>query len=107
VGALGVEFLDEVVEARLLLEWVAAWRAGCLFLQGEVHALMAAILLRMAGFDAFDVDGEPQLPDGELGQGEEPIGAGEGNAIVGPDRLGQAALAKELFECSDDGDFLG
>jgi len=42
-----------------------------------MHALMAAALLGMAGLDALDLDAKPQPPDGELGEAEETIGAGE------------------------------
>ena len=79
---LGVELLEEVVEAGLLLEAVHAGWAGGLLLQGQVHALMAAVLLRMAGPDPLDGDAEPQPPDGELREVVEPVGAGEGNAVV-------------------------
>ena len=61
--AFGVELADEGVEAGLLLEAVHARRAGGFLLQGQVHALVAAVLLRMAGLDALDGDAEPQPPD--------------------------------------------
>ena len=61
-----VEALEEVVELRLLLQEVLCGRLGGFFLQGEVHAFVTAILLRMAGLDAFDVDTKPQPPHGEL-----------------------------------------
>jgi hypothetical protein len=41
-----------------LLQTIRAWRPGRLLLQREVHALMPAILLRMARLDAFDRDAE-------------------------------------------------
>ena len=50
--------VDKVVELCLLLEKVLGRGLGGLFLQGQVHALMAAILLRMTGLDALDVDSE-------------------------------------------------
>src|SRR5271165_4445111 len=102
-----VEFLYEIVEAGLLLKAVQAWRAGRLHLQGEVHALVAAVLLRMTWFNTFDRDAEPEPPDGEFGEVEQGIraGEGEGNAVVGADGLRQAAVAKEPLE-SRDGEVL-
>ena len=47
VGSFGVEFLPEIVEARLLLEAVHAWRSGGFLFEREMHALMAAVVLRM------------------------------------------------------------
>ena len=40
-----VEAFDEVIELGLLLEKVAAGRLGGLELQGEMHAVMASVLL--------------------------------------------------------------
>jgi hypothetical protein len=51
-----------------------------------MHPLMPSILLGMAGLDSFDRDAEPEPPDGKLGQIEETVGAGKGDAIVGTDR---------------------
>ena len=62
----GIELADEGIEALLLLQAVGARRPGCFLLESEVHALMAAILLRMAGLDALDGDAEPEPPDREL-----------------------------------------
>ncbi len=62
----GIELADEGIEAVLLLQAVEARRAGCLLLEGEMHALVAAVLLRMARLDAFDRDAEPKPPDREL-----------------------------------------
>ena len=50
--------------------------------EGEVRALLAAVLLRVDGFDAFDGEAKPLSPDGELGEAEQGIGAGERDAIV-------------------------
>ena len=61
--AFGVVFPDEVIEAHLLLQVIFAGRPGGFLLQGQVHALMPAILLRMAWLDAFDGNAEPQPPD--------------------------------------------
>jgi hypothetical protein len=98
VWPLVVVALDEVVELGLLLQEVAAGRLGGLHLQGQMHALVAAVLLRTARFDAFDLDSEPEPPDGELGEIEERVGTGEGNAIIGADGLGQAELLENGLE---------
>jgi hypothetical protein len=65
---VGVVARDEIVEPGLLLEHVGGRRFGRFALQREVHALMAAVLLRMARFDRFDLDAEAQPPNGELAQ---------------------------------------
>ena len=96
--ALGVELLEEVVEAGLLLQAVHAGRPGCFLLQGEVHALVTAVLLRMARFDALDGDAEAEPPDRQLGEVEERVRAGERNAIIGADGAWQPALAEETLE---------
>jgi hypothetical protein len=54
-----VEILDEVIELPLLLEEVFGGRFGGFLLERQMHALVAAILLRIAGFDALDADPEP------------------------------------------------
>src|SRR5262245_64110856 len=41
----GIEFLNKVIEAGLLLKTVHCGRSGCLFLQRQMHALVAAVLL--------------------------------------------------------------
>ena len=58
--------VDEVVELGLLLQEVAAGRLGGLHLQGQMHALVAAVLLRATWLDALDLDSEPEPPDREL-----------------------------------------
>lgn len=63
-----------------------------------MHALVAAVLLRMAGLDALDRDAEAQPPDRELGEVEQGIGAGERDAVVGANGERQPALGKQPFE---------
>jgi hypothetical protein len=41
---------------------------------------------------------EPQPPDGELGEIEQGIRTSEGNAVIGAEGIGQAALAEEALE---------
>jgi hypothetical protein len=62
-----VELVDEVVEARLLLQAVHAGRASGL-LAGEVQALVTAILLGLSRFDALDADAEAEPPNRQLGE---------------------------------------
>jgi hypothetical protein len=100
VGPLGVELAHEGVEAGLLLRAVYAWWPGRLLFQGEMHALMAAVLLGMAGLDALDGDAEPEPPDGELREVEQAVWAGEENT-VGPDGSRQTSFQEELLEGGD------
>ncbi len=53
-----VVVVDEVIEARLLYEEVLSSGPGGFFLQGQVHTLVAAILLGMPWLDAFDIDAQ-------------------------------------------------
>ena len=81
------EFLKESVELSLLLQDVGARRVSGFFLPGEMHAFMAAVLLRMTGTDAFDANAQTQPPDREPGEIEKPVGRSERNAVIGTDRL--------------------
>ena len=63
-----------------------------------MHALVAAVLLRMSRLDAFDRNAEAKPPDRELGEIEQAIGTGEGHAVVGADRERQASLTEQSFE---------
>jgi len=72
-----------------------------------MHALVAAVLLRMAGLDALDLDAQPEPPDGELGEVEEGIRTGEGNAVIGTDGLWQPELLEDGLECRESIGFLG
>ena len=62
----GIELVHEVVEASLLLQGIHAGGPGCFLFEGEVHALVAAILLGMTWFYALDGDAEPEPPNGKL-----------------------------------------
>ena len=104
-GRSALNSLHEGIEAGLLLQAVDARRPGGFLLQRQVHALVAAVLLRMAGLDALDGDAEPQPPDRELGEIEQGVGTGEGHAVVGADGERQAALAEQPLEGGDGGVF--
>lgn len=54
--ALFVEDADEPIEPGLLLQEVLGCRLGGLFLERQVHALMATVLLGATGLDSLDVD---------------------------------------------------
>src|SRR5216684_6727363 len=101
VWPFGIEFLGKVVEAGLLMQAVHSGRSGCFFLQREMHALVAAVVLRVARLDALDGDAEAKPSQREFGEIEEGVRTGERHAIVGPDRLGWAALLEEVLEGSD------
>src|ERR1700747_309064 len=82
--------IDEVIELGLLLQEVFSRRLGGLELQGQMHTLMPAVLLRMAGLDPLDLDAEPEPPDRQPAQSEQRIGTGKGNAVVGANGPRQA-----------------
>ena len=66
-----VEDQHELVEAGLLLQEVGGGRLSGFFFQGEMHAFVASILLRMASFDPFDTNAEAQPPDGKFAEVEQ------------------------------------
>src|SRR3546814_9789282 len=49
-----------------------------------------------------DLNAEPEPPDRELRQVVEPVGAGEGNAVVRADGVGQAALLEQALKDRND-----
>ena len=82
---LTVVAVDEGVEARLLLEDGGGGRFRRFRLEREVHPLVAAVLLGMAGPDAFDPDTEAEPPYRQLAQAVQRLGRGERDAVIGPD----------------------
>ena len=58
VRPLAIEAIHERVEAHLLLEHVGRGGARGIRLQGEMHALVTAVLLGMAGRDALEPNAE-------------------------------------------------
>ena len=63
--ALVIKLFQEGIKLGLLLEQIrAGWACGFLF-QGQVHALMPTVLLRMTRPDAFDTDAQAQPPHRE------------------------------------------
>src|ERR1700680_1313759 len=98
MGALLVEGADELIEARLLLQEVPGGGLGGFLLERQMHALMPAVLLRMAGLDALDADTQAQPPDRELGQSEERVGTGKGAPVIGANRSGQPEVLKSALK---------
>src|SRR6266481_1681893 len=91
----------------LLLQAVQARGAGGFRFKRKVHALVPAILLRMTRSDAFDGDAQAQPPDGELGEVEQRVGRGEGNAVVRTHAARQAALFKQALKGGKSKGFTG
>ena len=87
-----IEFLNEGVELGLLLQDVGAGRAGGFLLQSQMHALMPAVLLRMAGANGSMVMPSRSHHTESLESLNSPFGEAKGNAIVRADRLRQTAL---------------
>ena len=52
--AIMAEFVQEGIEFGLLLQQIGSCGPGGFFLEREVHTLVAAVLLRMAGPNTFD-----------------------------------------------------
>jgi len=102
-----VEDLDELVEPSLLLQKIPSGRLGGLFLQREMHAFVAAVLLRVARLDPFDADAQPQPPDGQFAQVEQRVSRSEGYAVITANAGGHAALFKKPFKHSKSVAFSG
>src|SRR5258706_6569619 len=66
-----------------------------------MHTLMAAVLLRVARFDPFDADDQPEPPDREFAQVEQCVSGSEGHTVIAADVGGQAALLKKPFKHSE------
>ena len=67
---LVVEDVEEAIKAGLWLQKVGSGRLGGFLFQGEMHAFVTAVRLRMAGLDARDADPETQPPDRQFAQVE-------------------------------------
>src|SRR5205823_6324619 len=72
---------EEVIEFRLLLQEVFAGGLGGFELESQMHAFVSAVLLRVAGRDALDLDAEPEPPNRQLGQIESEFGLAKGTPL--------------------------
>src|SRR5215470_13177477 len=98
VRTFGIELAEEGIKSLLLLQAVEVQRAGGLLLEGQMHALMPAVLLWMPRFDTLDGNAKPEPPHRELGKIEQSVGTGKGHAIVGADGKRQATIAEQALE---------
>ena len=90
--SLLVVALDEAIELRLLLQEVLRRRFGGFLLQRQMHALVPAVLLRIAGLDALDARSPGAATTPRACSDRRRRCAGEGNAVVGADRQRQAEV---------------
>ena len=72
-----------------------------------MHALVAAVLLRLTRLDALDLDAEPEPPDRQFGEIEEGIGTSERHTVVGADGIWQSGFGEQALKCGDGGFFAG
>jgi len=107
VRAFVVEDLHKLVKARLLLKKIGGRGLGGFFLQGQMHAFVTPVLLRMGRFDPFDADAQAQPPHGELAQVEQRVCGSEGHAVVAADVGGPATLLKKPLKHSESVVFTG
>jgi hypothetical protein len=74
--------LNSSIELGLLLQDIAARGTSRFLLQGQMHAFMPAVLLRMTGLDALDRDAQSQPPHRKPGELKQSMRRSEGDAIV-------------------------
>src|ERR1700693_3480986 len=72
-----------------------------------MHALMAAVLLGMTGFDAFNSNPQPEPPDSKFAQVKQGVSRSEGHAVVTANVDRQAALLKKPLKHSKSVIFAG
>src|SRR5690349_15845422 len=92
-----VELLPEVIELHLLRSHGMARWSRRLCLERAMHALMAAVLLRIAGLDQLRQHAQSYPPGRESGESCQRVG-GEGHTVVGSDQLWQSVLVEQTRE---------
>src|SRR5579871_902427 len=96
VRPLMVELVAESIETALLVGNVGRGRPAGLGLEGAVHALMAAILLRLARPYPLEPDAHPGPSRRQPGQAAR-AGRGEGCAVVAADCGRQPVFCEQLI----------
>ena len=79
-----VEGAAEVVEVALLGTEVGLGRPSCFALEGSVHTLVSAVLLRFSRLDGLRPDAETDPPSAQTCEASEADGS-EGRTVVGAD----------------------
>ena len=90
-----VEDAAEVVEVALLGTEVGLRRPSGFALEGSVHTLVTAVLLRLSRLDGFRTDAETDPPGAQPCEASESHGS-EGRTVVGANDGGEAELAERL-----------
>src|SRR5579883_325269 len=98
VRTVVVVVVAEAVEAGLLLGERGGGRLRGLLLEGAMHALVPAVLLRRAGVDALEPDAELDPVHREPSEAAGGGARGEGAAIVAADGARQTELAQGLVD---------
>lgn len=66
--------------------------------QGQMHPLVASVLLRTTWLDAFNSNTRTQPPDGESTRAKQGMGRGERDTMLGSDRRREAKLPEHALE---------
>src|SRR5215469_4529978 len=98
VRSFVVENFDEVIESSLLLKEVSLGGLSGLFFQGEMHALVTSVLLRVARLASLDADSQPEPAHRELAQVKQSMGRSERNTVVAADVRRQVSFFKKPFK---------
>src|SRR5262245_62626418 len=94
-----VERVHEGVESFLLLQKTVSRRPCGVLFESAVHPLVSAVLLRLAGLDAFRDNPELEPKHGEAGKAEKPVRC-EWRTVVGADDQGQGVAREAVLEDS-------
>src|SRR3954454_8584416 len=96
----------KLIERSLLGPKRSPRRPRCLALERAVEALLAPVLLRLAGLDALGPDAELHPPDGEPTETSRTDGS-EGRAVVRSQASREAELQERRLEHASDEPLVG
>ena len=102
-----VELLDEIIELALLLKTIETWRACRFLLEREMHPFVSSILLGMTRPDGSFRCGcpdESHQTERRLRLKSE-LTRGEGDAIIGTNRIWQTTFLEQTLEGCDGQNF--